>query len=151
MGEIKGSYFSCHIFQKKPGIQPGSLDLMLSPEPWFLLLIVFPEKSFRSSCLYIPGCSSLSPLSDCGKQWKDHRFLCSHMECPDQILSFKYARQSNTASTALMATSAISAVGSFVVNFCIAIPGLLIIKANLLSVLPAHSIISNEIPDTMEP
>ena len=34
------------------------------------------------------------------------------------------------------------------VNFCIAIPGLLIIKANLLSVLPAHWIISNEIPDT---
>ncbi len=48
-----------------------------------------------------------------------------------------------------MATSAISAVGSFVVNFCMARPGLLIMSANLLSVLPAHWMISKEIPDTI--
>ena len=40
------------------------------------------------------------------------------------------------------------AVGSFVVSFCIARPGLLIMSANFVSVLPAHWMISKEIPDT---
>ena len=62
--------------------------------------------------------------------------------------SFKYFFQSNTASTAAIATSTISSVGSMVVSSAWQVPAYFRKEAILLSLLPAHWIISKEMPAT---
>ena len=89
MKKIPGSGDLKHVFHKQPGIQLGILYLLF-------LQPAFPKLQQFSVGLHDQGSSGISVS---GK------------------FSLRYSFQSKTASTAAMATSVISGVGSLVVSF----------------------------------
>lgn len=73
-------------------------------------------------------------------------FFVRHTFSCHPKFSFRYALQSNTASTDAIATSAMEASGSLVVSFCSIIPGFDKKITSLFSLFPARRINSNETP-----